>query len=132
MVNKMTFISEAEVRVRSQGAVDMKFVRDNFFCKYFVFLREFFILSLLLIYSSIFGGLGNGPVRVHSSTDPTRLRKYKKTILFGEGTFEASVSSLSPLLQFKDGCRAKQTSTTLLEFEPTIDRGETKCTTYLV
>jgi hypothetical protein len=35
MVNKMTVISEAEARVHSQGAVHVKFVRDNFFCKYF-------------------------------------------------------------------------------------------------
>lgn len=76
--------------------------------------------------------MGNGPVRVHSSTDPTRLRKLKKKKKYGEGTIEASVSSLSPLLPFKDGCRPKQTFTALLEFEPTIDRGETECTTCLL
>lgn len=31
MVNKMTVISEAEARVHSQGALHVKFVRDNFF-----------------------------------------------------------------------------------------------------
>jgi hypothetical protein len=109
MVSKMTAISQTEARVRLQGAVHLKFVTDKMRLRqiFLQVLRFCAVIShspVLHIYSSIVGGMGNGPVRVHSSTDivwPHYKNKRKQSNILGAGTFETRASSLSPLLQIQ-------------------------------